>query len=142
MNPLSRLLWEMLMRHSGRVVNGINKQSHMIQSARLAEAAGKDERYIVMCLFHDIFGGVCPDYHGEIAALMLRPYIGETYADILKYHAAYQLDNWKGEAHDQNAAPEMIEFVDKFDFPAFDKAFVVSPRDQAHFESMTRRVVC
>lgn len=64
-------------------------RNHMLQSARLALAAGHPETVVVACLLHDIaVAGLLRADHGYWGAQMLAPYVDEEIAWAIRYHQA------------------------------------------------------
>jgi len=52
--------------------------NHLLQSARLAEKAGLDERIVMACLLHDIaMAGLITSDHGYWGAQLIEPYVDE-----------------------------------------------------------------
>ena len=62
---------------------------HLLQSARLAQKSGADEKIVLACLLHDvaILGFIRGD-HGYWAAQLLAPYVDEEVAWAIRYHQA------------------------------------------------------
>lgn len=126
----------------------INNYRHCLQSATQVMQAGHDEETIVVALFHDLGFVVCPDTHGDFAAALLGPYIGEANLWMLRHHAAFQThhihgypgldrrlrERWRGHPHFAWTA----EFVERFDQGAIRADFQEAPL--AAFEPMVRRV--
>lgn len=125
------------------IVNGYTKLDHSLQCATLAYNDGKDEEYVVCSLLHDVMGGLCPLNHAMAVAVVLSPYISRENHLMLAWHENYQLDNWNKRPHEVNYCEDLlihercIEFVDKYDFPAFQK---MDTFPLEFFESSVRRV--
>ncbi|NIR61580.1 MAG: phosphohydrolase, partial [Gammaproteobacteria bacterium] len=51
--------------------------------------AGHDEETIVCGLFHDVGYVTCPDTHGQFAAALLAPYVGERNRWTLHHHGVF-----------------------------------------------------
>jgi len=63
--------------------------NHLLQSARLAEKAGLDERIVVACLLHDIaMAGLITSDHGYWGAQLIEPYVDEEVSWAVRYHQA------------------------------------------------------
>jgi hypothetical protein len=62
---------------------------HLLQSARLAQKSGADEKIVLACLLHDIaiLGFIRGD-HGYWGAQLLAPYVDEEVAWAIRYHQA------------------------------------------------------
>jgi len=126
----------------------INNYRHCLQSATLALQAGLDEECVVVALLHDVGFITCPLTHGEFAAALLGPYIGEANRWMLLHHAEFQThhirgypgidperrERWRGHPHFQWTA----EFVDRYDQGAIRADFREAPLET--FEPMVQRV--
>ncbi len=63
--------------------------NHLLQSARLAQKSGADEKVVLACLLHDIaISGFIRGDHGYWAAQMVEPYVDEEVAWAIRYHQA------------------------------------------------------
>ena len=63
--------------------------SHLLQSARLAQKNGLDEKIVLACLLHDIaIAGFIRGDHGYWAAQLVEPYVDEEVAWAIRYHQA------------------------------------------------------
>jgi HD domain-containing protein len=61
--------------------------THMLQSARLAQKNGTDEKVILACLLHDIAtSGFIRADHGYWAAQLVEPYVDEEVSFAIRYH--------------------------------------------------------
>lgn len=61
--------------------------THMLQSARLAQKNGCNEKIILACLVHDIAAsGFIRADHGYWAAQLIEPYVDEEIAFAVRYH--------------------------------------------------------
>jgi hypothetical protein len=61
--------------------------AHMLQSARLAQKNGVDEKIVLACLLHDIAtSGFIRADHGYWAAQLVEPYVDEEVAFAIRYH--------------------------------------------------------
>lgn len=68
----------------------INIYQHSLQTATRMYRDNLPEEDIVVGLLHDVGYMVCPHGHGEFAALLLRPYIGERNLWMLRHHEIFQ----------------------------------------------------
>lgn len=68
----------------------INNYQHSLQTATRMYRDNLPEEDIVVGLLHDIGYMVCPDGHGEFAALLLRPYVSERNLWMLRHHEVFQ----------------------------------------------------
>jgi predicted HD phosphohydrolase len=127
----------------------VNRYTHSLLAATLALQDGRDEEYVVCALLHDI-GDVLGSYnHADLAATLLQPFISEANLWMLQHHGIvqghhffhhigldrHQRDQLAGHVHYQRT----LEFVDRYDNPAFDAAAAVLPISV--FEPMLRRVL-
>jgi len=61
--------------------------AHMLQSARLAQKNGLDEKLVLACLLHDIaVAGFIRSDHGYWSAQLLEPYVDEEVSWAIRYH--------------------------------------------------------
>ena len=61
--------------------------AHMLQSARLAQKNGLDEKLVLACLLHDIsVAGFIRSDHGYWSAQHLEPYVDEEVSWAIRYH--------------------------------------------------------
>ena len=64
-------------------------RNHLLQSARLAQLNGLDEKVIMACLLHDIANaGLLRSNHGYWGAQMVGPYVDEEVAWAIEKHEA------------------------------------------------------
>ena len=127
----------------------VDRLTHCLQAATLAEADGRDEEYIVCALLHDIGDTLGCYNHFDIAAAILKPFVSEANLWMVQHHGIFQghnffhhigLDrNMRDQFADHPHAARTAEFVERFDNPAFDSA--VEARPLSHFEPMLRRVM-
>jgi len=127
----------------------IDRLSHCLQTATLAEADGRDEEYIVCALLHDIGDTLGSYNHPDIAAAILKPFVSEANLWMVQHHGIFQGHNFfhhiglDRDMRDQFAghphAERTAEFVARYDNPAFDSAAPTRPL--SHFEPMLRRVM-
>jgi predicted HD phosphohydrolase len=115
----------------------VDRLSHCLQTAHLAEIDGRDEEYIVCALLHDIGDVLAPLNHPDIAAAILKPYVSAENHWMVQNHGTLQgyyfwhfigLDR---NARDQLKGHEYYEYCDefcaKYDMPAFDPDGVTPP---------------
>jgi hypothetical protein len=63
--------------------------NHMLQSARLAQKNGVDEKIVLACLLHDIgIAGFIRGDHGYWAAQLVEPYVDPEVSWAIRYHQA------------------------------------------------------
>ena len=127
----------------------VDRLTHCLQAATLAEADGRDDEYIVCALLHDIGDTLGSYNHPDIAAAILKPFVSEANLWMVQHHGIFQghnffhhigLDrNMRDQFADHPHAARTAEFVERFDNPAFDSAFEARPL--SHFEPMLRRVM-
>ncbi len=87
---LPSLLLRMLTELKADEAFPVDRLTHSLQSATLAMRDGRDEEYIVCCLFHDIGESLGPFNHGEVAAAVLRPFISIDNYWMLAHHPTFQ----------------------------------------------------
>jgi hypothetical protein len=63
--------------------------AHVLQSARLAQQQGLDEKIVLACLLHDIsVAGFIRADHGYWGAQLVEPYVDEEVSFAIRYHQA------------------------------------------------------
>lgn len=68
----------------------VNMYEHCLQTATRMYRDQLSEEDIVVGLLHDIGYMVCPDRHGDFAALLLQPYVSERNVWMLRHHEVFQ----------------------------------------------------
>jgi len=134
----------------GNSVGGyaVSRLEHSLQSATRAERDGRDDDYVVACLVHDIGDTLAPNDHGALAEVVLRPFVSDRLAWIVRHHPVFQ-QHYYGrhvgldtEARERYRGHEWfddtVEFCEHYDENCFDPAYPSSPLE--HFEPVVRRV--
>ncbi|SEA44871.1 HD domain-containing protein [Microbulbifer marinus] len=126
----------------------VDRLTHCLQTATLAYRDGKDEEYVICALLHDIGDTLGSYNHADVAAVLLEPFVSEENHWMIKHHAIFQgyyffqylgMDPGQREQfRDHPHYARTIEFVSKYDAPAFDKDAETLPLE--FFEPMLRRV--
>jgi predicted HD phosphohydrolase len=107
-----------------------------------------DEEKVMIALLHDIGDGIGVFNHSEVAAALLRPFISEENAWVVKHHGLFQgyyyfhhigldrnaRERYRGHPH----FDACIEFCDRWDQRAFDPDYDTMPLSA--FEPMVRRL--
>ncbi|HSG90092.1 MAG TPA: HD domain-containing protein [Pseudomonadales bacterium] len=160
--------WQIIAAHNGEFARGlpdrvldhlrllkgdaggfaVDRLEHSLQTATLAENAGKDEEYVVCALLHDI-GDVLGSYnHADIAATILQPFVSEENHWIVAHHGIFQgyyffhylgLDRNQRDQFRDHPFYEACAAFCRLDQAAFDPDFESKPLE--HFEPMVRRVL-
>jgi len=127
----------------------VDRLTHSLQTATLAHKDGKDAEYVVCALLHDIGDTLGPSNHADIAATILEPFISEANHWMVKYHAIFQgyyffehlgLDkNLRDQYRDHPHYERTLEFIEKYDAPAFDPEMETYPL--SFFEPMLQEVL-
>lgn len=128
----------------------INNYQHCLQAASLCLRDGLDDESVVAALFHDIGFIVCNETHGDFAADLLAPYVGERQIWMLRHHAIFQQvhfgeypddslelqerEKWRGHPHFDWTA----EFVARYDQNTICPDLPIDPIEC--FEPIVRRV--
>jgi predicted HD phosphohydrolase len=127
----------------------ICRLEHSLQTATRAHRDGRDERYVVMALLHDIGDTLGTYNHPDVAAAILKPFVSERDHWICEKHGAFQgyfyfhnvgldqniREQYRGNPHFEACA----EFCERYDQAAFDANYESAPLD--FFEPMVRRVM-
>jgi len=126
----------------------VDRLTHCLQTATLAHNDGKDEEYVVCALLHDIGDTLGPANHADVAAVLLEPYVSEANHWMVKHHGIFQgyyffhylgLDrNMRDQFKDHPHYPQTLEFIEKYDAPAFDPD--AEYYELSFFEPMIERV--
>lgn len=126
----------------------VDRLTHCLQTATLAHKDGKDDEYVVCALLHDIGDTLGPLNHADIAATILEPYVSEANHWMVKHHGIFQgyyffhylgLDrNLRDQYKDHPHYERTMEFIEKYDAPAFDPETETYP--MSFFEPMLKAV--
>lgn len=126
----------------------VDRYTHCLQTATLAYRDGKDEEYVVCALLHDIGDTLGSYNHADVAAVLLEPFVSEANRWMVAHHAIFQgyyffhhLDmdrDMRQQYRDHPYFSRTIEFVSKYDSPAFDPDGEVLPLE--FFEPMIQKV--
>jgi predicted HD phosphohydrolase len=126
-----------------------DRLTHSLQTATRAHNDGKDEEYVVCCLVHDIGDTLGTYAHGAVAAAIMKPFASEANLWMMENHTDFQgyyyyefmdLDKNRREVHkDSPHYAHTVEFIDKYDMPAFDPDYPTMTLED--FEPMMRRVM-
>ena len=127
----------------------VDRLTHCLQTATLAHKDGKDEEYVVCALLHDIGDTLGPTNHADVAATILEPYVSDENHWMIKHHAIFQgyyffeyvgLDrNLRDRYRDHPCYARTLEFIEKYDSPAFDADAETYPLE--FFAPMLERVL-
>ena len=126
----------------------VDRLTHCLQTATLAHRDGKDDEYVVCALLHDIGDTLGTYNHADVAAVLLEPFVSDANHWMVKNHAIFQgyfffhylgmnrdmRDQYRDHPHFERT----IEFVHKYDSPAFDPDAETLPL--SYFEPMVQRV--
>jgi len=126
----------------------VDRLTHSLQTATRAQRDGRAEDYVVMALLHDIGDTLGAYNHPDIAAAIVKPFLSEELHWITQQHGVFQgynffhyvggdrnaRDQFRGHPHYQAA----IDFIGKYDAPAFDPHYDTAPLD--FFRPMVMRI--
>ncbi len=124
----------------------VDQLTHSLQTATLAERAGADDEVVFASLLHDIGKAVSVPNHPEIAAAILKPYVGSDVYNMIRAHQDFQGRHYY--AHfggDPNAREQYrgepwfdlaAQFADDWDQIAFDPDYDTLTLE--HFEPLVR----
>jgi predicted HD phosphohydrolase len=68
----------------------VNRYTHSLQTASRALHDGEDDETVVCALLHDIGDSLAPANHAELAAAVLRPFVGDQNWWVVKHHDIFQ----------------------------------------------------
>lgn len=125
----------------------VDRLTHSLQTAHLAEQDGHDEEYLVCALVHDIGDGLAPLNHCDLAAAVVKPYVSEANHWMVKNHGVLQgYYFWHHIGWDRNARDALRgsehyerteEFCAKYDMLAFDPDGTTPPL--SYYEPLIRK---
>ncbi|MBV8463394.1 MAG: HD domain-containing protein [Acidimicrobiales bacterium] len=127
----------------------VDRLTHSLQTATRALRDGRDEEYVVCCLFHDIGESLGPFNHGEVAAAILRPFVSADNTWMLAHHPTFQtyfygphlgIDPNERDAYVTSPFYDRtVEFCARYDEVSFDPDYPCEPLET--FEPMVRRIL-
>ena len=126
----------------------VARLEHSLQTATRAHRDGAEEEMVVAALLHDIDDLLAPHSHGELSALVLRPYVTERTWWIVRHHGLFQFhyyahhvggdrgarDKYRGHRWYRDA----VDFCHRWDQCSFDPGYDSLPL--SFFKPMVRRV--
>src|SRR5215510_1208797 len=68
----------------------VDRLTHSLQTATRAHADGRDEEYIACALLHDIGDTLCTFNHPDVAAAIVKPFVGEDLHWMVEKHGIFQ----------------------------------------------------
>ena len=127
----------------------VDRLTHSLQTATLAQRDGRDDESVVCALLHDIGDTLGTFNHSDIAAAILKPFVTEENHWMVEKHGIFQgyyffhhvgmnrdlREQFRGHPCFERTA----EFCARYDGPAFDPKGEALPL--AHFEPLVRRVL-
>ena len=126
----------------------VDRLEHSLQTATRAYRDGADEELVVAALLHDIDDLLAPHSHGELAALVLRPFVSERTHWIVRHHGLFQYyyyghhvggdRNARDKFRDHPWYQDAVDFCHRWDQCAFDPEYESLPLE--FFEPMVKRV--
>jgi predicted HD phosphohydrolase len=127
----------------------VDRLTHCLQTAALAEADGRSEEYVLCALLHDMGDLLAPDNHGALAAAVLRPYVSEELHWMVAHHTAFQgyyyfhflgQDREARRRYEGHPSFELTaEFCERYDQRAFDPDRATPPLE--HFAPLVRELM-
>jgi predicted HD phosphohydrolase len=126
----------------------VDRYTHSLQTASRALHDGEDDETVVAALLHDIGDSLAPDNHAELAAAVLRPFVGDQNWWVVKYHDIFQgyyylhhvgkertlRDAYRGQPYFKAC----VRFCERWDQRSFDPAYPTESLDR--FLPMTREI--
>ena len=126
----------------------VDRLEHSLQTATRAYRDDADEELVVAALLHDLDDLLAPHCHGELSALVLRPYVTERTWWIVRHHGLFQLYYYAHHSgRDRNARDKYrghpwyqaaVDFCHRWDQCSFDPEYESLPLE--FFEPMVRRL--
>ena len=126
----------------------VDRLEHSLQTATRAHRDGAEEEMVVAALLHDIDDLLAPHSHGELAALLLRPFVTQRTCWIVRHHGLFQYyyyahhvggdSNARDKYRDHPWYQDAVDFCHRWDQCAFDPDYDSLPLE--FFEPMVRRI--
>ncbi len=126
----------------------VDRLTHSLQTATLAERDGRDAEYVVCALLHDIGDTLGSYNHPDVAAAILRPFVSEQNHWMVQKHFVFQGyyyfhllgedRNLRDRYRDHPWFDYTAEFCEKYDQRAFDPDYDTLPLE--HFEPAVRAI--
>jgi predicted HD phosphohydrolase len=127
----------------------VDRLTHSLQSATLAQRDGMDEEYVVCALLHDIGDTLGSTNHADIGAAILKPFVSDQNHWMLENHGIFQgyyffhhlgldrdmREKYRGHPNFEYTA----RFCHRHDQNAFDPGYDTMPLDA--FVPMVQRVM-
>lgn len=127
----------------------IDRLQHSLQTATLAQQDGRDEEYVFCSLVHDIGDELAFYNHGDLAAVVVEPFVSPANHWMVRHHPVFQgyyywqhlgkdpltVKRLRGHPHFEHT----WAFVERYDQRAFDPSIATLPL--AAFEPLVRRVM-
>lgn len=141
LHPVAQELFALLETRRGKFAErsehqAIDKYEHALQCATRAVHAGESDEYVMMCLFHDVFGGFSAREHGAVAAKVLMPFMDRRAVDACSGHEeAMQLVLEHPRIRSGNSA---AAFAVAYDAPSFDPDY--ESLHPEYFKILSRKV--
>ena len=152
--PFQRTLPDRVLDHL-RLLGGdyggfaVDRLTHCLQTATLAERDGRDEQYVVCALLHDIGDTLGSYNHADVGAAILRPFVSEQNHWMVAKHFVFQGYYYfhllggdrdlRERFRDSPWFDYTAEFCAKYDQRAFDPDGDTLPLE--HFEPAVRRLL-
>jgi predicted HD phosphohydrolase len=124
----------------------VDRLTHSLQTAARAERAGRDDRYVLAALLHDIGDTLGSFNHADIAAAIVKPFVAPELHWMVEHHAEFQgyyffhhlgLDrNMRDQYIGQPYYELCAEFCADYDQPAFDPDYPTMALEE--FEPLLR----
>ncbi len=124
----------------------VDRLTHSLQTATRAEAANRDDEYVLCALLHDIGDTLGPANHADIAAAILKPFVSPQNHWMVLNHGIFQgyyffhhlgLDrNMREQFRGHEWFDHTEEFCALYDQTAFDPDYPTKPLE--HFEPLIR----
>ena len=126
----------------------VDRLQHSLQTGTRAFRDHADEETIAVALLHDVGDGIGLFNHAEVAAALLKPFVSEKNAWIVKHHGIFQTyyyahhvghdrnlrERYRGHLHFQACA----DFCERWDQRSFDPDYDTMPLEA--FEPMVNRL--
>jgi len=115
----------------------VSRLEHCLQTATRVLEAGEDDEYVAVALLHDIGDTLCPLAHGELAAMILKPYVNDANYFLLRTHNDFQVyyynhhlgleKNLRQQHRTSIHYGYVLKFCETYDSVSFDPSYKSKP---------------
>jgi predicted HD phosphohydrolase len=126
----------------------ISRLAHVLQCATRASRDHADDDWIIAALLHDLGDVLAPFTHGQVAAEIIRPFVKDEVAWVVRHHGRFQMHYNKSLSLEKRKSRERyidhphyqsaIDFCENWDQCSFDPEY--DTEELEFFAPIIRRV--